>query len=202
MLTKSSDRPLSPLRIKQEGNFYARLLSKEGSLSATPSFRVYYGVSSGSVPFVWESQPGTPKATVAAAGVPPLTPPPAHFHHPRRIMATKKKKRRRASRFSDLATFLFRRLIPRKPCMPRSPLPFSAVSSLTSSPFTRLSSSNSLQRSSFSSGGDDDDDDDSDDGPARSMLCFPVQRIPRISLFRRRRDHKKTQARKHGEGSA
>ncbi|CAL9069818.1 uncharacterized protein LOC103972652 [Musa acuminata AAA Group] len=201
MLAKSSDRPLSPLRIKQEGNFYARLLSKESSLSATPSFRVYYGVSSGSVPFVWESQPGTPKATVAAAGLPPLTPPPSHFHHPRKIMATKKK-RRRASRFSVLAT-LFRRIILRKPCMPRSPLPFSPVSSLTSSPFTRLSSSNSLQRSSFSSGGDDnDDDDDSDGGSTRSMLCFPVQRIPRISLFRRRRDHKKKLVRKHGKGSA
>ncbi|URE04767.1 hypothetical protein MUK42_03728 [Musa troglodytarum] len=77
MLAKSSGSPLSPIRIKQEGTFYARLLSKENSSSATPSFRVYHEVVPASVPFVWESQPGTPKATFAATQLPPLTPPPS-----------------------------------------------------------------------------------------------------------------------------
>ncbi|EMS64810.1 hypothetical protein TRIUR3_20305 [Triticum urartu] len=51
--------PQSPLRIKQGGKFYERLLTKESS-GANPSFR-YYGSEPGSVPFVWESEPGTPR---------------------------------------------------------------------------------------------------------------------------------------------
>lgn len=52
-------KPQSPLRITHDGGFYARLLTKESSLG-NPSFR-YYGAGPGAVPFVWESQPGTPK---------------------------------------------------------------------------------------------------------------------------------------------
>ncbi|XP_020593770.1 uncharacterized protein LOC110033933 [Phalaenopsis equestris] len=58
--------------------FFSRLLSKEISAS-NPSFRVYYGVAPGSVPFLWESQPGTPKHTAAAAPPPPLAPPPSYY---------------------------------------------------------------------------------------------------------------------------
>ncbi|XP_059654834.1 uncharacterized protein LOC132301611 [Cornus florida] len=43
-----------------------------------PSFRVYYGVS-GAVPFMWESQPGTPKHTSCDTSLPPLTPPPSYY---------------------------------------------------------------------------------------------------------------------------
>ncbi|KAF5771168.1 hypothetical protein HanRHA438_Chr14g0679101 [Helianthus annuus] len=45
------------------------------------SFRVlYYGsASAGSVPFMWESQPGTPKHTLAESSLPPLTPPPSYY---------------------------------------------------------------------------------------------------------------------------
>ncbi|KAJ8503671.1 hypothetical protein OPV22_004557 [Ensete ventricosum] len=185
MLAKSSgSSPLSPIRIKQEGTFYARLLSKENSLSATPSFRVYHGVAPASVPFVWESQPGTPKATFAAAQLPPLTPPPSYFHHPRKTMAAKKKPKSSTS-FSYLAT-LFRRLTLRKPCMPHPPMSKSPVSSLSSSPFSRLGSSDSRQKHSFSSGVPDDED-----AAGGSILCFRLQRIPRLSLFRRRRDRQK-----------
>ena len=42
--------PQSPLRITHDGEFYARLLTKESSL-ANPSFR-YYGAGPGAVPFV------------------------------------------------------------------------------------------------------------------------------------------------------
>ncbi|KAM0907123.1 hypothetical protein ACQ4PT_016340 [Festuca glaucescens] len=78
--------PQSPLRITHDGEFYARLLTKESSL-ANPSFR-YYGAGPGAVPFGWESQPGTPKdcascritlsSSSAAADVPAITPPPSY----------------------------------------------------------------------------------------------------------------------------
>ncbi|KAJ0887784.1 hypothetical protein HanRHA438_Chr09g0394831 [Helianthus annuus] len=44
------------------------------------SFRVmYYGdASAGSVPFMWESRPGTPKHLTTKSTIPPLTPPPAY----------------------------------------------------------------------------------------------------------------------------
>ncbi|XP_023736111.2 uncharacterized protein LOC111884013 [Lactuca sativa] len=44
------------------------------------SFRVlYYGTASaGSVPFMWESQPGTPKHALTESSLPPLTPPPSY----------------------------------------------------------------------------------------------------------------------------
>lgn len=77
-------KPQSPLRITHDGGFYARLLTKESSL-ANPSFR-YYGAGPGAVPFVWESQPGTPKDAyssssrmlAAGAAAPAITPPPSY----------------------------------------------------------------------------------------------------------------------------
>ena len=56
--------PQSPLRIRQDGKFYERLLTKDKETSAANlSFR-YYWAEPGAVPFVWESQPGTPKDVV------------------------------------------------------------------------------------------------------------------------------------------
>ncbi|OEL23474.1 hypothetical protein BAE44_0015507 [Dichanthelium oligosanthes] len=76
-------KPQSPLRITHDGEFYARLLTKESSLGS-PSFR-YYGAGPGAVPFVWESQPGTPKDAyssssrmLAGAAAPVITPPPSY----------------------------------------------------------------------------------------------------------------------------
>lgn len=78
-------KPQSPLRITHEGEFYARLLTRESSLG-NPSFR-YYGAGTGAVPFVWESQPGTPKdayssssSRMLAAGAPVITPPPSYYY--------------------------------------------------------------------------------------------------------------------------
>uniref|UniRef100_A0ACD6A7I2 Uncharacterized protein n=1 Tax=Avena sativa TaxID=4498 RepID=A0ACD6A7I2_AVESA len=64
---------------------------------ANPSFRVYYSLRAGAVPFVWESAPGTPKRGAAAAAtnavvpesgaigdggaatlLPPISPPPSY----------------------------------------------------------------------------------------------------------------------------
>ncbi|XP_054785144.1 uncharacterized protein LOC129291689 [Prosopis cineraria] len=67
----------STLQIKQDDKFFRRLLSKESSLS-NPSFRV----TPVSVPFLWESHPGTPKHPLSDLSPPPLTPPPSHFCDP------------------------------------------------------------------------------------------------------------------------
>ncbi|KAF8704879.1 hypothetical protein HU200_031119 [Digitaria exilis] len=70
------------LQLKQEGGskVFSKLFTRESS-AAAPSFRVYYGVASaGSVPFMWESQPGTPKNdAISTATLPPLTPPPSYY---------------------------------------------------------------------------------------------------------------------------
>ncbi|XP_006655407.2 uncharacterized protein LOC102721368 [Oryza brachyantha] len=82
---EAASKPQSPLRITHDGEFYARLLTKESS-QGNPSFR-YYAAGAGAVPFVWESHPGTPKvdatsscmlASGAAADVPAITPPPSY----------------------------------------------------------------------------------------------------------------------------
>ncbi|XP_047957059.1 uncharacterized protein LOC125202655 [Salvia hispanica] len=39
---------------------------------------LYYGGAAGSVPFLWESQPGTPKHKLSDGPLPPLTPPPQY----------------------------------------------------------------------------------------------------------------------------
>jgi hypothetical protein len=72
-------------QLQQQGStkLYSKMLSKEAAATLAvpvPSFRVYYGVASaGSVPFLWESQPGTPKSSPSAAALPPLTPPPSYY---------------------------------------------------------------------------------------------------------------------------
>ncbi|KAM3406805.1 hypothetical protein ACQJBY_000710 [Aegilops geniculata] len=58
--------------------------SSRGSVvAAGASFRVYYSLGAGTVPFVWETKPGTPRRTidpVAATddALPPITPPPLY----------------------------------------------------------------------------------------------------------------------------
>ncbi|WOL16621.1 hypothetical protein Cni_G25409 [Canna indica] len=221
IISRRSDdgsRPLSPLGIKQDGKFYSRLLSKDDDSdsysssstlsSAAPSFRVYYSVAPRSVPFLWESHPGTPKVVAAAAQLPPLTPPPSFFCR----KASVAKKKRKRSRFGFLIATLLRRLRLKRrkqPGVRRSPgPPVSPVSSsLISSPFSRLGSWNSRQLgSSFSSRGEDELEDQSsveDGNLTRSVLCFRVQRVPRTCLFlRQRREHKKQLARlRDGKGS-
>ncbi|XP_010451937.1 PREDICTED: uncharacterized protein LOC104734127 [Camelina sativa] len=58
-----------------------RFSSETAAASACPSFRIYYYDGAvGSVPFEWESHPGTPKhPSSELAALPPLTPPPSHF---------------------------------------------------------------------------------------------------------------------------
>ncbi|CAN4102350.1 unnamed protein product [Withania somnifera] len=71
--------PADFLLIKQDDKFFSRLLSKESTAKGESSFRYYYcGGSSGSVPFVWESQPGIPKHKFSGTSLPPITPPPSY----------------------------------------------------------------------------------------------------------------------------
>ncbi|XP_050208937.1 uncharacterized protein LOC126659664 [Mercurialis annua] len=71
---------LETLEIKKDEKFFTRIMSKETSM-ANSSCRVYYGGSSGSIPFTWESRPGTPKHSFSHHGsnIPPLTPPPSYY---------------------------------------------------------------------------------------------------------------------------
>ncbi|KAL3334414.1 hypothetical protein AABB24_030917 [Solanum stoloniferum] len=77
---RSHHHPADFLLIKQDDKFFSRLLSKESTAKGgESSFRYYYcGGSSGSIPFVWESQPGTPKHKFSDISLPPLTPPPSY----------------------------------------------------------------------------------------------------------------------------
>jgi Protein of unknown function (DUF688) len=82
-MNSSNKKPL------HENKIPSKLLTREAiSELSNPSFRVYYGKASGSVPFLWESQPGTPKhpSTTTASTkdqhvFPPLTPPPSYFSY-------------------------------------------------------------------------------------------------------------------------
>ncbi|KAD1040242.1 hypothetical protein R6Q59_014338 [Mikania micrantha] len=55
------------------------------------SFRVlYYGsAAAGSVPFMWESHPGTPKHALTESSLPPLTPPPSYHQRSQKYNSSK-----------------------------------------------------------------------------------------------------------------
>ena len=93
---KSELHQKSVLQIKQDDKFFCRLLSKESSMS-NPSFRIALAV-----PFVWESQPGTPKHTFSEDTLPPLTPPPSYNFN----LNTYKKKEKKHSKSNLLLTLL------------------------------------------------------------------------------------------------
>lgn len=79
-----SERPAS-LRKQDAATFSDKLPSSKqrfsSPASACPSFRIYYyDGAAGSIPFEWESHPGTPKhPSSELPQLPPLTPPPSHF---------------------------------------------------------------------------------------------------------------------------
>ncbi|KAJ4719183.1 NADPH oxidase activator, partial [Melia azedarach] len=75
MLTSSADPPKKLRQIK-----FSRLLTREISMNTCSSKEDYYhdGVSV-SVPFRWESEPGTPKIRFRESPLPPLTPPPSYY---------------------------------------------------------------------------------------------------------------------------
>ena len=87
---------LRPISNRRSGSVVGEVAAAaERSGLATASFRVYYGLRPGAVPFLWESAPGTPKAAGAGAGatasvspaemagaaaeLPPISPPPSYY---------------------------------------------------------------------------------------------------------------------------
>ncbi|CAN6345408.1 unnamed protein product [Urochloa humidicola] len=125
------------LFVKQGRKLHSKMLSKEAAAQlAVPSFRVYYSVASaGAVPFLWESQPGTPKNdSPAAAALPPLTPPPSYYSAGRGGAGGRSRKRRPGLFGSILPRMAFLRRPGRTaPCSSWSSSSWSSSSSNTSS---------------------------------------------------------------------
>ncbi|XP_018474575.1 uncharacterized protein LOC108845878 [Raphanus sativus] len=86
MPTGGSDHPASLMSKQDTATFSDKIPSSKRRLSsqapACPSFRIYYyDGAAGSIPFEWESHPGTPKHKHPSSELPPLplTPPPCHL---------------------------------------------------------------------------------------------------------------------------
>ncbi|KAK4771275.1 hypothetical protein SAY87_031807 [Trapa incisa] len=80
MLTREQRQRKSSFELIKQGDdkFFSRLLSRETAADSNSSFRFHYDGPSGSVPFFWESRPGTPKHPLDELAIPPLTPPPSY----------------------------------------------------------------------------------------------------------------------------
>ncbi|KAI4353524.1 hypothetical protein L6164_002468 [Bauhinia variegata] len=161
----------SSLQIKLDDKFFSRLLSKESSMTH-PSFRV----AAVAVPFVWESQPGTPKYTFSEETLPPLTPPPSYF-----INTSIKKTVKKGSRSNFFQT-LFPKLNLKKTLLSNSPSSLSTTSSTWSRsdsskvvPLVKMGRRFLSLGSSVDFGGYEEDDDVAS---PKSTLCFGIRRKP------------------------
>ncbi|OIW01364.1 hypothetical protein TanjilG_12904 [Lupinus angustifolius] len=167
--TKAELPQKSALQIKQDDKFFSRLLSKENSISY-PSFRVAVAV-----PFVWESQPGTPKYTFCEDTLPPLTPPPSYYSN---TFNKKPLNKNKGSRSNNLFMALFPKLNLKKTII-SSPSSFSSSwsSSDNSSKVVSLGKNGRRRFLSYGSSidfrGDADDDEDGVASPT-STLCFGI----------------------------
>jgi hypothetical protein len=134
MPTTCSDFPPKSLQTKQkDGGFF----------STANSLEDYHGGASASVPFTWESQPGTPKKLEfreTTAPIHPLTPPPAHYS-----AATKRPVRKRSRPSLLHAIFTkgnsWKARLPSSPAFSPSSSSSSSSSSFTSSPSPRSNNS-------------------------------------------------------------
>ncbi|KAH7654030.1 hypothetical protein IHE45_19G118000 [Dioscorea alata] len=131
------------LQINEDDKFFSKLLSKESSL-ANQSFRV---TVPGSVPFMWESQPGKSKYTNLTTPLLPLTPPPSYY-----TKAESKVIKKESSKSRLLKAMLHSFTFERKSSMPSSPsAPSASFSSMSSSSSSRFSSTSSSLHERFSS---------------------------------------------------
>ncbi|KAL5734478.1 hypothetical protein ACOSP7_032339 [Xanthoceras sorbifolium] len=143
------------LQMKQNDKFFSRLMSKETSM-ANSSSRVYYRGASGSVPFTWESRPGTPKHTSNDTTLPPLTPPPSYLSGSGSKSKNNSSFAKNMNRSKFLTTInVFPRLVVKKKrkknhVSPSSSSWSSSTSSSLSSSSTSSSSSSTLSLSSSS----------------------------------------------------
>lgn len=168
----SADLPQnSDFLIKQDDKFFSRLLSKETSTSNT-SFRVYYGGASGAIPFLWESQPGTPKNKLCDTTLPPLTPPPSYQLNSRSDCMKK------ASKFKLIHTIFPRLGVKKSHVSPSSYMSSSAStsrsSSMSSPRSTPMTSAQHRRHPSSLSSSDSRGCDDEEPcfGSPTSTLCF------------------------------
>ncbi|WVZ97972.1 hypothetical protein U9M48_043467 [Paspalum notatum var. saurae] len=186
MLPKgSSQKTLRAAMEEERATMASRLLSMDASSVSNPSFRVYYGVASaGSVPFMWESAPGTPKNAISSTTLPPLTPPPSYYSSNGAARTNNKFTKSQSSKklLSSKPASFVQSIIPkmrRSHTMPsRSPL--SAPASKDAQ-VQRTRRSNRLlmsPRSSFSSNsrGDDEEDGGVVASPT-STLCFRTRKL-------------------------
>ena len=115
--------PRKTSRTRQDGKFHR-------SSAPSPSFRVYYAVAPASVPFCWESCPGTPKNAIPTATLPPLTPPPSYQYRKSGNSSAIAAKRLPSS--GILASILPKRFsLCSKPLVPASPSVSSSSSTST-----------------------------------------------------------------------
>ncbi|KAL2337613.1 hypothetical protein Fmac_012059 [Flemingia macrophylla] len=153
----------SVLQIKQDDKFFCRLLSKESSMS-NPSFRMALAV-----PFVWESQPGTPKYyTLSEDTLPPLTPPPPF--HMNTINAYKKKEKKR-SKANILLTMLPKLNLKKMILSSSYPSWSSSSSSSKVVPMVKFG-----KKKLLSYGSSSDNDQESGASSPSSKLCFSIPR--------------------------
>ncbi|MED6163377.1 hypothetical protein PIB30_079327 [Stylosanthes scabra] len=188
----------SVLQIKQDDKFFCRLLSKETSMS-NPSFR-FSSSSSVNVPFVWESQPGTPKYKLfSEQSLPPLTPPPSYQstnnNNNNNKNALKKTKRNSSRSSSNIFMALFTKMSLKKIIIPSPSPPSSSSSSLSSSsssswwtasdsskvvPMAKIGRRRFLSygSSSFDFRGENNEEDGggSSSPPSSSAMCFGIPR--------------------------
>ncbi|KAK7340026.1 hypothetical protein VNO77_20718 [Canavalia gladiata] len=162
------------LQMKQDDKFFSRLLSKESSMSK-PSFRMAVAV-----PFVWESQPGTPKYNLSEDTLPPLTPPPSYYFNS--ITSNKKNKPVKKRSRSSLLLALFPKLNLKKTIpSPSSPSSFSSSWSSSDSSSKVVSEWKFGRRrflsygSSFDFRGDYEEEGATATSPT-STLCFGIPR--------------------------
>ncbi|XP_062179295.1 uncharacterized protein LOC133883909 [Phragmites australis] len=179
MLPKSSSQKTLRAAMQEEREqattrVTGRLISTDASLS-NPSFRVYYGVASaGSVPFMWESAPGTPKNAISDTTLPPLTPPPSYYNNKAaKTKFTKSQSSKKLISSSKPATFVHSIL----PKLWRSHTMPSRSSSVAppSKEGVQCNRRNRLPvspRSSFSSTSRGDDEEDGAASSPTSTLCF------------------------------
>ncbi|KAD3338111.1 hypothetical protein E3N88_33632 [Mikania micrantha] len=172
----SSELSQNPLKIKEDDKFFSKLLSKENSV-ANPSFRVYYGNVSGTVPFTWEIQPGTPKYKYSDNPlIPPLTPPPSYYidHHQNKPITNTKYHPRSKILYNLLLNINVIKKQHVAPSSPSSPSSSSWSSSLSSSVASSSSSRGSRsRRRRFSSFGSSFDDGPMfGGGSPDSVMCF------------------------------
>lgn len=114
--------------------------------SNVSNYEGYHGGEAASVPFTWESQPGTPKVRFRGTTLPPLTPPPSYSYTATATTTIKAHKKISSSKPANLFQTIFpKRLTSRKARVPPPPpSPASSYPSLSSSSSSSSSSCNSF----------------------------------------------------------